>query len=382
MQHVHHGPGSNSTSCYRNDLDIIINENRYIFCTDDQSSTGKWSFPSGVDSVVLPKSHTGMPSNTVEKDVSGLLSNIYVNLATLRNIVNTDSVVSYVDIYTELLKRINNASDGFWDLALVENEQTMTITDRKYLSKLTKQPLDKAYSFDYYDSDSIIKSLKFSPALSTAQATRALYGKTTNSASKFTYSDKNDLLDYKFKDAVNFDDEEVKGNDGSDVTTKSNNSFIDQYNDMLQSVQWINKPPNDNSDNSLQMTFPPDGKSTDKEYVKLCIAGAYSQELLRLLLDDRDFANNPRYCAIQPGITLEMTLQGIGGLRTFQYFLIKNLPAPYSDKDVIFRITNVNHSLERGNWETVITAGILPLRQYIKDRINPPEVGWPADART
>lgn len=369
MQHINLA----SDECARDDLDIEINFNRYLFCDGDM---GMWSFPSGIDNKVLPKSHTGMPSNIVEKDVSGLLSNIYVNIKTLRDIVNTDTVVSYVDIYTELLKRIMAASNGFWDLVLVENEQNMTITDRKYLgSKNSEQP-DKTYSFDYYDSDSIIKSLKFTPVLSTAQATRALYGKTNNSGSKFAISDKNDLLDYKFKDDVNFDD---INNDGSELNEKSTQSWIDQYSTMLQSVQFINKPLNDKAGNALQMTFPPDGNP--KEYKKLVIPGTYAQELLGLLLDDGDFENNPRYCAIQPGITLELTIQGIGGLRVFQYFLIKNLPAPYSDKDVIFRITNINTSLERGNWETVITAGILPLRKYIKDRINPPDGGWPSDAR-
>ena len=383
-------PKTNSTSCYRNNLDFGvmktgggINDIRYKHCknrgNDNFNVPGMWSFPSGVD-VDLPVSHTKITSGKVkvkvEKDISGLLSNIYVNLKTLRDIVSDDTVVSYPDIYTALLKRLNDASDGFWDLVLVESEQNMTITDRKYLSKAMKQPTDKAYSFDYYDADSIIKSLKFTPALTTAQATRALYGKTNNSGSKFSYVDKNDLLDYKFKDDVNFG-EDV----GSDVSKKPIQSWIDQYETMLQSVQYINQPPPGQTGNPLQMTFPAVGNPNDQEYVKLVIAGTYSQELLRLLLDDGDFENNPRYCAIQPGITLELTIQGIGGLRVFQYFLIKNLPAPYSDKDVIFRITNINTSLERGNWETVITAGILPLRKYIRDRINPPDGGWPSDAR-
>ena len=42
-----------------------------------------------------------------------------------------------------------------------------------------------------------------------------------------------------------------------------------------------------------------------------------------MLLDDNDEDNNPRYCAVQPGIVLELTISGIGGIRTFQYFFGK-----------------------------------------------------------
>ena len=111
------------------------------------------------------------------------------------------------------------------------------------------------------------------------------------------------------------------------------------------------------------------------EVVKLVMGYEGGQQLLRLLLNDEDYDNNPRYCAVQPGIILELTLQGIGGLRTFQYFLIKNLPEPYSDRNIIFRITDVHQTLESGNWETTIRAQLHPLRGYIKNRLKRPI--WP-----
>ena len=72
------------------------------------------------------------------------------------------------------------------------------------------------------------------------------------------------------------------------------------------------------------------------------------------MINDGDFDNNPRYCAVQPNFFIEITLQGIGGLRTFQYFTVRNLPEPYSDRNVIFRITDVTQTLEAGSWETTI----------------------------
>jgi hypothetical protein len=67
-----------------------------------------------------------------------------------------------------------------------------------------------------------------------------------------------------------------------------------------------------------------------------------------------------------------LTLQGIGGLRTFQYFLVRNLPEPYSDRNILFRITDVHQTLEAGNWETTIRAQPLPLKGYIKNRLKGP----------
>jgi hypothetical protein len=121
------------------------------------------------------------------------------------------------------------------------------------------------------------------------------------------------------------------------------------------------------------------------EIIKLVMT---DKKLLTLLLNDEDYNENGKYCAVQPGITLELTLQGIGGLRTFQYFIVRHLPPPYSENDIIFRITDVHQTLEAGNWETTIRAQPLPLRGYIKDKLrgplgfdatSPNKNGWPID---
>jgi len=150
--------------------------------------------------------------------------------------------------------------------------------------------------------------------------------------------------------------------------------------DLVRTFQTINAK---SDDGTLQMALNPDrrgfqtpaayAKSPNiREYVKLTMGAPGGQQLLRLLLADDDYDNNPRYCAVQPNIILELTIQGIGGLRTFQYFLVKNLPEPYSDRNVIFRITDVHQTLEAGNWETTIRAQLMPLRGYIKNKILGP----------
>jgi hypothetical protein len=66
------------------------------------------------------------------------------------------------------------------------------------------------------------------------------------------------------------------------------------------------------------------------------------------------------------GIQAQFTIQGIGGLRTFMMFLVKNLPEPYSQEDVVFRIIDLTETLDNGKWTTVITAGLIPLNGFIK----------------
>ena len=105
-------------------------------------------------------------------------------------------------------------------------------------------------------------------------------------------------------------------------------------------------------------------------YIKLALPSSMGRSILRKMLDDEDIDYNQKYCAIQPNINAEITLQGIGGLRTFQCFLIKNLPRPYSEKNIVFQVINVMDSIEAGTWETTLVAGLRPLRKLIIEQLG------------
>jgi hypothetical protein len=92
-------------------------------------------------------------------------------------------------------------------------------------------------------------------------------------------------------------------------------------------------------------------------------------------MNDMDFKNNSNiYGGQQPGFTIEMTLQGISGLRTFQLFSLKNLPSPYSEREILCQIIDVSHKVDAGNWTTVIKAGIRSIRgqtlNFTTDGVN------------
>jgi len=114
------------------------------------------------------------------------------------------------------------------------------------------------------------------------------------------------------------------------------------------------------------------GKETGWNIVNLVLP---NEGLLLALLNDMDFEKNSNiYGGQQPGFTVEMTLQGISGLRTFQLFSLKNLPSPYSEREVIFQIVDINHKLDAGNWTTTIKAGMRSIRgkeiKFTTDGIN------------
>lgn len=359
---------ASSNKVFRNDLDRWINWYRYHRQYDGKSS---YSFPA--------QQTTQIPSNngniTIEKDYSGLLSNIYISYQTFIDIITKDGVNSYFDIYKAILDVIMDSSDEYWDLALTEAEGKMTVVDRKYINKsnIDKQNGDPVWTFDYYDSDSLIKSFRFRPALTDAQATRAIYGSTNNPNSKFSYDDKYDILSYKFKDAVILP-ESPNISQQSPNSADINKTYFDQLRAMVGQLQNI-----DDRDDTIQMTVPPTGHISDSDVGKLEVIKLVmpDQELLRMILHDEDKKNNQIYSAIQPGITAEITMLGIGGIRTFQYFLVRNLPEPYSHRNVVFRVTDVQQTVEAGNWETTIRAGLIPLTDYVKDRI-----GYPKDQKT
>ena len=102
------------------------------------------------------------------------------------------------------------------------------------------------------------------------------------------------------------------------------------------------------------------GKNTGWNIVNLVLP---NETLLIALMNDMDMENNTNvYGGQQPGFTVEMTLQGISGLRTFQLFSLKNLPSPYSEREIMCQIVDVSHKVDAGNWTTTIKAGIRSIR--------------------
>ena len=337
----------------RDDIDQIINAIRY----EKGISVGSCAFPFKVDKSTLQ-------NNTYPARYSGYLRHIYVSLSFLKSLLDSSSdIVTYYQFVEKILEQVNSACGGFWDLRLVSGTGDVTVSpgepapmkivDYKFMSFSNR---GKVWSFDYFDENSLLLGIGFKPTLSNAQAIRTIYAKTNNPDNITTITNgNNELLDYKFKDRLS-----LAKNVGDSPTPRADTSGFDRTMCELQQISPC--------DGSYQTTCDYSPNHTDGIYYRRLAMPA--TDIQQLLLDDGDEDNNPKYTGIMPGIQATFTIQGIGGLRTFMMFLCRGLPEPYSEKNIVFRIVDIQETIESGKWTTQITAGVIPLREYIKARLG------------
>lgn len=332
----------------RDDIDWIINANRYIYPTERDF----YCFP-------FIKTEEFVVKNRNEKAkydpyFYGYFKDLYINVKYFINLVTKDSTIkTYVDLYKKLFEDINRAGGNFWDFALVSNDNTskMIVVDNKMLPSGNNK--SSPLYFDYLDQNQLLTNLSFKPKMSDAQACRVVFGETNNSGSRVVVKEENDLLDYKFEDRIL-----SKRNKKSATILADKNAKTNAFHQEVLSQQNLKS-----TNTQYQFTVMVDGQPFFRRLV------LPDPELLNCLLDDHDEERNQRYTGIQP-ITVESSLQGIGGFRTFMTFLIRNLPNPYHHNNVCYRIVDVHHIIQGGKWETIIKAGIIPLRGYIKKQIG------------
>jgi hypothetical protein len=346
--------------CRRDDLDEQINWMRYKKSGSERS----FEFPFSYDQSNEPGTNKPYP-----RRYSGFLKDLYVNIELFKSLTNKDSgIQTYAKLVDRILEEINNAAGNFWDFKLIsgvgklnlskEKSATMKISDYKFMATINKGTV---YSFDYMDADSLLLGLNFKPTLSNAAAIRAIYAPINNPNKPTTLvNGEDELLNYHFKDRL-MTDEDLKHTE--DVSPPTEN-----FDETLRDIQVVR--PSSDIDGALQMY---DGKIVRRLVLP-------STDILKMLLDDKDEENNPKYTGIMPGIQATFTIQGIGGLRTFMCFLVRNLPKPYSHNNVIFRIINLEESIEHNQWITTITAGLIPLRDYIRTRLGIPPAPKNLDA--
>jgi hypothetical protein len=344
-------PGGN---IYRDNIDEVINEIRYtnsnIPNNANNKKSKKFAFPFS-DNELSVLSFKKYP-----RIYSGYLKNIYINIELFTRLFADKSIDNYAKLTEKILSEVSKACGDFWDFRLVEGTgknklaknaiATMKVVDYKFMSSINQGTV---YTFDYFDADSLLLGLSFKPTISNAQAIRSMFASVNRPNKRFTLTNgNNELLDYTFEDRIMSDDE----NKGEEPTGKRDTSA---FKDTMRQLQQIIPP-----DSAYQVT-------ANNVIRRLVLP---SNEILQLLLDDGDEWNNPKYTGIMPGIQATFTLQGIGGLRTFMMFLVRNLPKPYSHLDIIFRIVDVQETIEAGKWTTMITAGVIPFRDNIKNRLG------------
>lgn len=373
---------------FRDDLDGIINRFRY---NNNSEERGTRSFPQWTDD-----DETGKKAG-----YWGYLKDLYINKNVLIECAKSSETVE--TFYNSLLNKINVAAAKIWELAVVEDTEDsgkLRIVDKKYV-QYNKM---KIYQFDVGASNKFIKNINFTSQLSNVAANQVISSASSNKTSGDNLPNgevnSNQILPFPYGDRFNKDgpiklkkiDENLEtirqlqnspenagGNKGGlyimSFKTYSNENFV--VNPTQQQIAAATAAARAGGGQSAgAMLTPVEPDVTGWNIVNLALP---NESLLIALMNDMDFKNNSNiYGGQQPGFTVEMTLQGISGLRTFQLFSLKNLPSPYSEREIICQIVDVSHKVENGNWTTVIKAGIRSIRgqsiKFTSDGINEYEI--------
>ena len=378
-----------SFNVFRDDLDGIINRFRY----NNYDMPGTRSFPQWKDD----------DENSKPAGYWGYLKDLYVNKNVLIECAKSSETVE--SFYNSLFGKINAAAAKIWELSIVEDSEDsgkLRIVDKKYV-QYNKM---KIYQFDVGASNNFIKTINFTAQLSNVAANQVISSASTNKTSAgnspngdvnsnqiipFPYGDRfyKDTLIKPRKIDENLEIiKQLQGNpapsgasNGSYIMsfkTYKNSNFKPQTTEQKEKIsiaklQSAARTGRDDVGTSGEF-IPGIGEDevTGWNIVNLVLP---NDSLLIALMNDMDFKNNTNiYGGQQPGFTVEMTLQGISGLRTFQLFSLKNLPSPYSEREIICQIVDVSHKVDAGNWTTTIKAGIRSIRgqsiSFTTDGIN------------
>ena len=378
-----------SFNVFRDDLDGIINRFRY----NNYDMPGTRSFPQWKDD----------DENSKPAGYWGYLKDLYVNKNVLIECAKSSETVE--SFYNSLFGKINAAAAKIWELSIVEDSEDsgkLRIVDKKYV-QYNKM---KIYQFDVGASNNFIKTINFTAQLSNVASNQVISSASTNKTSAgnspngdvnsnqiipFPYGDRfyKDTLIKPRKIDENLEIiKQLQGNpapsgasNGSYIMsfkTYKNSNFKPQTTEQKEKIsiaklQSAARTGRDDVGTSGEF-IPGIGEDevTGWNIVNLVLP---NDSLLIALMNDMDFKNNTNiYGGQQPGFTVEMTLQGISGLRTFQLFSLKNLPSPYSEREIICQIVDVSHKVDAGNWTTTIKAGIRSIRgqsiSFTTDGIN------------
>jgi hypothetical protein len=389
----------------RDDLDGIINRFRYNDKIGNSNNKRiKLSEPKGTKS--FPRWDSEEPVSKKPKGYWGNLNDLYVNVKVIIECAKSADTVE--NFYNTLLNKINIASGKIWDLSVIEDDHKLKIVDKKFIQYNDL----KIYQFDIGSTNKFIKSLNFTAQLSNVAANQVIASASsnkTNSKSPTGTINLNQSLQFPYGDRFNL----IPPTPTTGSKERRGSSGLVDNN--LESIKQLQKPPQNSTDTngSYIMSFKSFEESTTKSYVGT--GGSYgglgggmggglppasmsnplkevsttgkntgwnivnlvlpNETLLIALMNDMDMENNTNvYGGQQPGFTVEMTLQGISGLRTFQLFSLKNLPSPYSEREIMCQIVDVSHKVDAGNWTTTIKAGIRSIRgksiTFTTDGIN------------
>jgi hypothetical protein len=305
----------------------------------------------------------------------GHIKNLFIHKELISESL-TNSHLTIQGLY-DILKKISAAAGNIWNFEIVSNpnnKMQVSIIDTNFPGYDSEgNPInidilkdsDKFYTFSSMDSNSILRGIDFSVKLSDAVGTQIMMDASDSNVSRD---------DDKFYQVL-FADEEGDSNVTkivdvlSKLKAKSDSVEETQLNKDTESEK--EKASQDRNDPKINSEAPSSIQPMNDEYyfpVEMNVNGKSftvrlvepNDEIVRSSMsnDDSPF-NSVRFNGLVQGITVNLTLTGISGLKYFDVFDIDNLPYPYNP-NAIFQIINIKHSWSNNDWITNIEAMIRP----------------------
>lgn len=355
---------------HRQDLDYVLNK-----WGRDKANSRKFT--------AIPSEDQTFGGTRIKDDLKrGYLKNIYINIEFLKNILLSPQTNNLKDVYDALCKEINEASCNFWELTVVDSpitngKSTLKIVDGK--GPPNKDNVKNIYKFEYMTNNSIIKKLNFTTTLSNTQANQIIF-----KAGSYDNVNSNQLLDYSnaqnvsinsnVKPNVVYNDRILKQKAGqNEPSVNKTQKFKFNRDDIEYYYKLLGKDGPKYKDGFLQVTLfdtkevqtgraskqmVPDYDTYD--IVDIVFPEKFS-DLVLYMLNDGDLKKNTNiYNAPLRNVEIEISLMGISGIKTFEFFRVTNLPPPFNDDVVVFQVTNVTHVVNENAWETRVKAQLRP----------------------
>jgi len=344
----------------RKNLNEILNYNR--------NGDSSFSFPLS----------NPLPDDTSDQYLyKGKLTNIYISTKFIKLITKQSDIM---EILKALCSKLNNIG-LFWSLSPICSDQnTIKIVDTAFTDvnflKIAKNDLGIDSIIYYLDTTSqlsIVRNFKFDVKLSDAVANSIVMRNQVN---------KDSTADATLNNRENFDvEDDVQVTDmilpKLDVESKreaavakakeaNSKSIADSLNPVAK--QALQEAMDARNDKATEIDLG-EHNNIDKDNLSVEIPGGiihlglnekYKEKLQEMLNDPTPAFTNFNSMPI-PGVTAEFTLNGIGGLKTFQVFGVKALPRPYKD-NIVFKIKEINHTVSENVWNTSIISNVIPSR--------------------
>lgn len=325
----------------RQDLNEIVNFFRHY---TDQKTEEETDFPSGKYEYYL-----------------GKLENLYIHKDVVIDAVNKSETVT--DILNFVLSKMSECVKGMWKFNVIQyggSNSLLTIIDSdainvQRIKELSSDQAPYLYSFKNRAVKNTIQSLNFSVKLSDKVALTVVQGGKNDN--KVTVPIKNAFgfnpTDRLYKKTQ--EDVYLTPKDQEIIAQNKQNIKLERKREDDKKSELLKKENDNKADAFIYGEVYDDNTSYIR---KLALT---QMDLFTLLVNDKDPKNASVNSVLQPGIKAEITLLGIAGFKTQQIFAIDNLPTPY-DKDILFQVLDVKHTIQGGNWTTTITAGLRPIK--------------------